>query len=125
MPKTSYADFVTDWEQLVIALSAHAADLTHLEPQRLELETTIGEVRKLHGRMSLLRSELNQTSKDFQARMATGKDLSTRLRAGVKHQFGTRSEELIKYQMKPLRPRQRKPDPEVTVKPADDKPATS
>lgn len=125
MPRTSYADFVIDWEQLVIALSAHAADLTHLEPQRVELEATIGEVRDLHGRMNLLRSELNQTSKDFQAGMTRGKDLSNRLRSGVKQQFGIRSEELIKFRMKPLRPRQRKPDAEVTAKPTDDQPTTS
>jgi hypothetical protein len=107
MPKSSFLDFTGEWNQCMLAYDANAEDLAHLRPQRDDLGLAYSRAMTLSNRQDALRAELNQTTKDLNETMTQGKDLTSRLKAGVKGHYGAKSEKLIEFQMKPLRPRQR------------------
>ncbi|HEX7183427.1 MAG TPA: hypothetical protein VF756_16460 [Thermoanaerobaculia bacterium] len=108
MARTSFADVVVDWDQLLAAWIANASDLPSLDPQRLELETLHREIRELGIKQDAQQAIVQQITQDINARIKRGRPLATQLRAGVTARYGTRSEKLVEFGMKPFRTRVRK-----------------
>jgi len=127
MPRTSYADVVTDWEQLGSSLTTNITDLPNLESYRTELLGLLEQVRALTVQQGIHKANFQQASKDLKEVMNRGKKLATFLRAGIKHRYGNRSEKLVEFRVQPLRSRKRapveapeepKPAPEPSPSPA-------
>ncbi|HVR97385.1 MAG TPA: hypothetical protein VMW27_12270 [Thermoanaerobaculia bacterium] len=115
----SNADNIDHWEQVVTA-SEGKPDLAHLETPAQELKTILTEVRSLRIQQDAQKAIAQQTSQEIAKRMTEGKQLATRMRAGVRSVYGNKSEKLVEFGITPLRKRSRaaKPEspPEVTVK---------
>ncbi len=107
MPNTSFADVVTEWEKLLTAVTANQADLQHLEVYRAELEVELGKAKIANSRQSALQAEVQQMTRDVEAAIATGRDLATRIRTGVRSKYGGRSEKLTEFGLRPFRKRVR------------------
>jgi len=127
MPRTSYADVVTDWEQLGSSLATNVTDLPNLEAYRVELVGLLERFRALTVQQGIHKANFQQASKDLQEVIARGRKLATFLRAGIKHRYGNRSEKLVEFRVQPLRSRKRvrveepeepKPAPEPSPSPA-------
>jgi cell shape-determining protein MreC len=102
---SSYADFIANWFHLVTAVNANAEDLESLVEINVDLEAAAANARRLNNRRSALRAELTQNTKDLHVAMRTGRDMATRLRSGVRSQFGNRNEKLLEFNMRPFRGR--------------------
>jgi cell shape-determining protein MreC len=102
---SSYADFIANWFHLVTAVNANAEDLESLVEINVDLEAAAANARRLSNRRSALRAELTQNTKDLHVAMRTGRDMATRLRSGVRSQFGNRNEKLLEFNMRPFRGR--------------------
>ena len=127
MPRTSYADVVTDWEQLGGSIATNSTDLPNLEAHRVELLGLLVQVRALTVQQGIHKANFQQASKELQELMARGRKLATFLRAGIKQRYGNRSEKLVEFRVQPLRSRKRarpelpeapKPAPEPSPSPA-------
>ena len=112
MPQASFADFVTEWDLLLAAANANAENLPQLAALRDELLSTVQQAKTLDARQASLRADFSQATRDLEATMARGKDLATRLRAGVRSQYGTKGEKLAEFGMRPRRKRPKKQEPE-------------
>ena len=102
---SSYADYVTYWFHLVASINANEDSLEQLVSTNLELETVAANARQLSIRQAALKAELTQTTKELRLAMTAGRDLATRLRNGIRSEFGSRSEKLLEFKMRPLRSR--------------------
>ena len=96
------------WLRLLPALIANAADLPHLESQRLRLEEVTTEVGDLLTQQAALAATRQDVSKRLQALFVEGRQLATFLRVGVKQRYGTRSEKLSAFHLQPFRGRKAK-----------------
>lgn len=105
---TSIPDFTDDWQQLLGAYVANASELQSVESLSQELTTTLAELQELGVQEKASRSERQQFTKRRQEAMARGKELASRLRAGVKSVYGPKSEKLVEFGVKPFRRRTRK-----------------
>lgn len=94
-----------DWRRLIPPLVANAADFPHLEAPRLRLEAIDTEVGDLLLQQADLTAKKQDVSKRLQVLVVDGKQLAAFLRAGVKQQYGTRSEKLSAFNIQPFRGR--------------------
>ena len=109
MANTSQADLLKSWE-LFLAAAADNPTEPGLEGLQFQLQTTWEGARDLLAQKALLRSQLQQASRDLDQLLATGRDMFSRLSHVVKGRFGTRAEKLAQFGLQPLRPA-RKPKP--------------
>lgn len=94
-----------DWRRLIPPLVANAADIPHLEAPRIRLEAVDTEVGDLLLQQGDLTAKKQEVSKRLQVLVADGRQLAAFLRAGVKQQYGTRSEKLSAFNLQPFRGR--------------------
>jgi len=94
-----------DWRRLIPPLVANAADFPHLEAPRLRLEAIDTEVGDLLLQQADLTAKKQVVSKRLQVLVGDGRQLAAFLRAGVKQQYGTRSEKLSAFNLQPFRGR--------------------
>lgn len=125
---TSIADYTDDWQQLLSAMEANVSDLQLLEPMRLELADTLTQVQEISTEEKAKRSERQQSTQRRKEALARGKDLASRLRAGIRAVYGAKSEKLVEFGAIPFRRRVRSqsaPPPAGTPEPAptDSRPA--
>ena len=115
MARTSKSDVQYDWEHLGAAYQNNAADLVGLDPLAGELNLLLTEVRVLTKQQAAQRAAVQQTTLEINERVARGRLLATRLRHGVKAFYGTRTEKVLEFGVRPFRKPQRPPQ-EVEVK---------
>jgi hypothetical protein len=117
MPKNSLADFMADWDRLVKNVTTNAADLPDLTLYKAPLEQLLTKAQEGMARSKIHQGLKQEENKAVQALMDAGKEAAVKLRAAIKAHLGPRSERLIDYGMKPLRPRSKtsrkakKPEP--------------
>lgn len=109
MPKTSFADMLLDWEKLTSACQANAADLPGLEAMQKELEALLAETIALGKQQDAQKAAVQQTTKEINDRLLRGRLLATRVRNGAKLHYGTRTEKVIEFGIRPFRKRVRLP----------------
>jgi hypothetical protein len=107
MPGITFARKVTKWEVTTNALLANAADLPHLEADRIELQALLAEVMELGNQQIALQSRFQQSLRDVDEKLRQGETLTARLRAGIRAKYGYKSEKLTEFQIRPLRRRVR------------------
>ncbi len=125
--QTRYADFVTRWEKLIVALLANTADLPHLEVPRTKLQGLLDEVRSLVTQQDVHAAAKQQISQRLKNVLADGRKLATFLRTGIKEHFGNRNEKLVEFNVQPFRrkkaePVVKPPQPEPPPQPTASKP---
>jgi hypothetical protein len=130
---TTQAETRDDWRRLIPPLVANAADFPHLEAPRLRLEAIDTEVGELLLQQSALAASRQEVSRRLQVLVADGRQLAAFLRAGVKQQYGTRSEKLSAFNLQPFRGRKtakgeqaakkKKLQEDTPIAPAPDTPA--
>lgn len=104
--KTSYADFVTDWQKLIAAIDGDP-DLADLKNKPL-LEAQLAAVKAINARQKQHTAERQQATQELNAGLLKGKDVAIQLRAEVKSRIDPRAERLVHFDMKPIRKKPRK-----------------
>ena len=118
MPKSSLADFVTDWEKLLKNVTDTAAELPDLTVYRSPLDQLLGQAKDGLALAAARVGIKQQETKERQALMKAGKEAASKLRSAIKAHFGAKSERLLQYGMFPFRKRvkaqeKEKPKPET------------
>jgi hypothetical protein len=109
MPKSSLADFVTDWETLLKNVSDAAAELPNLDVYKAALDPLLTSAKNGLALSHARRGQKQQETKDLRELIAQGKDAAANLRSAIKAHFGPKSEMLLKFGMKPIRKRKKAP----------------
>ena len=123
--ESSYADYLADWERLLLAVNNNEEGLPDLMVQKVPLEDLLQEAKELAVRQKASTAQLRQDSKRRRALVPEGRAAASRLRAALKAHFGGHSERLVEYGIAPLRARRTlPPDPipvpvEIAEKPAE------
>lgn len=107
---TSRADIVIRWEKLVAAFRANPEAAVNVEPLLQELETLGTEIRTLSIQQSAQTAAVQQTAQDIEERVARGTLLATRLRNAARAFYGTRTEKVIEFGVRPFRKPVRRPE---------------
>lgn len=122
MPR-SRGDIVLQWEKLVAALKANPQVLVAVEPLLQEFEALLAEIRVLVVQQTAQTAVVQQTSKDIEERVKRGTVVATRMRNAARAVFGTRTEKVIEFGVRPFRRPVRSPkvvfvqeDPKATTK---------
>jgi hypothetical protein len=109
MPKSSLADFVTDWETLLKNVSDAAAELPNLDVYKAALEPLLTSAKNGIAQSHANRGLKQQQVKDLRELMVEGKDAAAKLRSAIKAHFGPKSEMLLRFGMTPIRKRKKAP----------------
>lgn len=125
MPNSSFADYVVQWEKLLKSLEANQTDLPFLADLRSQLARVVDGLKAATVLQDMYRSQSQQTTRDMEGFLDQGRDLATRLRNGVRTQYGVRGEKLLEFDMKPRRqklksaakPKSKKKKPAPAVQP--------
>jgi hypothetical protein len=117
MPRTSFADYITEWKKLLATVAVNQGDLQHLEEFRAQLEVEMAGAEAANVRQSAALAEAQQATRDLEGFLTRGKDLANRLRTGIRSRYGLRAEKLTEFGMRPLRARRRKPQTPPTQPP--------
>jgi len=104
---TSLAEFIKSNERLLVTIDANKADLAHLEPLQAQLAPIVDGAKEALVRQGTLKAEAQQASRDLDGFLTKGRDLASRLRHGIRAQYGTTTEKLVEFGLKPRRPVQR------------------
>jgi hypothetical protein len=99
---SSQEGILSDWAKILAAVEAHQEDLTHIEDLRAGLAAGVETLRTLRSDRDLLRTELQRATDEIQQALGQGKDLASRIRAGVRSTFGIHSDKLTDFGIKPI-----------------------
>ena len=116
--RSSLADILQDWTGLLAAVADHGTDLGAFEPLRSSLQTLLDQGRNLSAQQSALTANSQVATKQLKQVLRDGQTQASRLRAGVKSQFGYTDEKLVQFGSRPLRRRVRATKLPVTPVPA-------
>jgi hypothetical protein len=103
MPRDTFLALMGTGDHLLVTIQANSADLAHLEETRLQLATSIDVARAVSVRHDTAKALVQQATRDLEKSMADTQELVTRLRNGVRTQYGLRSEKLTEFGMQPRR----------------------
>lgn len=113
MPTSSIADFLKEADDTLDRVAANAADLAHLEPFRVKLEGSVKTIREISVQQAPLKAQQQQFTRDQEAALKEGRENLTRLRNGIRSQYGLTGEKLTEFGLKPRRaPRPKEKPPE-------------
>ena len=110
MPRSSFADFISDWEALLKNVTDTAAELPNMDVYKTALEQLAEHAKDGIALAHSRRGFKQQETRDLRSVMTEGKDAAAKLRSAIKAHFGPRSERLVQYGMTPIRKRIRKAD---------------
>ena len=102
MARASLPAITTSFSQVLAAIEANAADFTHIEAERQELQTLVPEIIDLSATQAALYARSQQTTKDLNEKVDRGMVLFAQLRAFVRAKYTTRSEKLTEFHLRPL-----------------------
>lgn len=105
MPGKRFGELIEEWDQLARAVEINALPL--LQEERVQLQAVVATARELSKRQDAERAVSQQTTKDLNAAMLSGRELSLRLRNGVTAVLGPKNEKLVEYGIRPQRRRTR------------------
>jgi transcriptional regulator with XRE-family HTH domain len=116
-----------EWQRLQTALQVNQAELPHLETQRTQFETLVGQAEDLFQSQAALSASKQEASQQVAALVLECQRLETVLRLSLKQFYGPRSEKLVEFGIQPFRGRTPKPKlpppPVESTDPADSTPA--
>ncbi|HEV7504698.1 MAG TPA: hypothetical protein VGS07_07295 [Thermoanaerobaculia bacterium] len=103
--ETTYSGVLGELGRLGSALSANAADLPHLEGPRGRLDQIYGEAQQVAQQQAALTATKQEASKRLKVLLVEGKRVANGLSRFLKEHYGTRSEKLTEFGLKPFRGR--------------------
>lgn len=103
----NFASKVTKWEVTAKAVEINEADLPSLTAVRVELQALLPEVMELGNQLIAIDAQRQEKARSLEEKLARGEALNARLRAGVRAQYGYKSEKLTEFQLRPFRRRTR------------------
>lgn len=112
----SFGEIVKHWGLLGAGLAVNAADLTHLEGHRNELQSIVTQALGLLSEQKIQAASKQDLSRRVEELVDQGSKIASFLRLGVKTRYGTRSEKLVEFDLLPFRGKARAAKPAV-VKP--------
>jgi ABC-type transporter Mla subunit MlaD len=112
MPKRSLAQHLSLWDRLATSARNNIQDLEGLQKVLETLETALGEVRALSRRQITLRAEVQQATRDLDAAKEKANQAAVQVNMGLLAVYGSKSEKLTEYGLRPWRPRRRKAVPQ-------------
>ncbi|HYG65699.1 MAG TPA: hypothetical protein VEL74_24155 [Thermoanaerobaculia bacterium] len=113
---SSYADFITEMEGLLAAVTEHAAELPSVETHRAALAAFAEELKALKLRQDTARAVRQRSTQELKAFKAKGRGLIIRLQGAVKADLGHDNEKLVQFGVAPFRKRVRRTGP-FAIKP--------
>ena len=117
MASQAFPNETGSWGQMAVTVDVNKVDLAHLEPQRARLAVVSESAKATKVKQEALKAQVQQTTRDLEGLMKEGRDLFSRLRFGVRTQYGLKSEKLTEFGMKPRRKQQKKATPEPVAQP--------
>jgi len=106
--KNAYLDMLQDWENLLSAVSDSPEVFTEALHLRNTLEFHLAKTRNAQSNRAAYLAEARKGTRELNAAVAQGRELTMRLRAMIKCTLGPRDTRLAKYGVAPLRPRRKK-----------------
>lgn len=106
---SSYADYLADWERLLLAVNNNEGGLPDLMIQKEPLEELLAEAKDLGVRQDASKAQLRADSKRRRELVPEGRAAASRLRAALKAHFGGHNERLVEFGVAPLRARRTLP----------------
>lgn len=108
--KTSYADFVNDWQRLATSVEVNQSILPDLIMLRDQLLSVLAELQEIMARQDGHRAGLRAETKRLRELLKEGRDLALRVRAVIRAHLGPRDEKLAEFRIPVLgRPRPAQP----------------
>jgi hypothetical protein len=103
-PKTSYAEYLKNWRNLLGHIASDATLTETLAAQRpAALATVVAQIDEIL-QLQAQRDAAKQTStEDVRRLIVQGRELSRDIKLELKGRFGARSLELVKFRLSPLR----------------------
>lgn len=98
---TSYADHVTEWETLLGNVAGEEI-LSGLSNQA-KLQSVLDRIKTLLVQQKERQAAKQEASQQIRALIFEGKDLTRDLKAEIVGKLGARSEQLVRFKLKPLR----------------------
>jgi hypothetical protein len=124
MPKAAFLNVTGEWENLAVTVEANAVELAYLGETRTQLLATLDAAKTANVRQAALLAQYQQATRDLEKLLSEGGDLATRIRNGIRTQYGLKSEKLTEFGLQPRRKRSRskkeEPVPAPTPTPAPD-----
>ena len=119
MPNSSFADVNTDWGKLLVTIEVNKADLPNLEDRRAQLVKIMERLQEASIRQAAFKAQFQQATRDVEQMLSEGRDVVTRLRNGIRTQYGLKAEKLAEFNMQPRRPvKRKKAEPVIEPAPA-------
>ena len=116
---TSHADVVNDWEGLLTATRSNAEKLPDIERHSTALELVLGQTKAMKALQDSHAASRQLATQELRKLVTEGRDLAIRLRGAVRANIGPKSEQLVEFNIRPIRKRPRKTKaekpPEVTT----------
>ena len=117
MAKTSIAQAIVAWESALTNAKTGATEVPGIEGYTAPLEQILAEAKALTARLDMRNGVKQQETLDRKNLMAKGNVEVSRLRSAIRAYFGPRSERLIDFGARPVRPRARKKSTEQSAPP--------
>jgi len=117
MPNSSFAEVNTDWGKLLVTIEVNKADLPYLEDRRAQLAKIMERLQEASIRQAAFKAQFQQATRDVEQMLSEGRDVVTRLRNGIRTQYGLKAEKLAEFNMQPRRQAKRK-KAEPVIEPA-------
>ena len=100
------ADHLKRWDVILVAAESNSSE-PGFEDLRVRLESAFESAKNALAQQALMRSQLQQATRDLESFMADGKEAFSRLRLVVKGRYGLKAEKLAEFGLQPLRPPQK------------------
>jgi len=117
MAKQAFAAETKDWGQLSNTVDTNKTDLAHLAAQSARLAVVADGAKSTKLRQEAFKAEVQQTTRDLETFMKEGREIATRLRNGIRTQYGLKGEKLTEFGLKPRRKPQKKATPGPVAQP--------
>jgi hypothetical protein len=118
MARVGFANQTTEWEHLATTVEVNKTDLAYLESPRSLLLAALDRAKEANLRQSTFKAQFQQATRDLEKALSEGADLATRLRNGIRTQYGLRGEKLTEFGLQPRRKKAKKSNPEQNPTPA-------
>jgi hypothetical protein len=115
MPKAGFLSVTGEWDDLAVKVEANAVDLVYLADTRTQLLTILDAAKAASVRQAALLAQYQQATRDLEKLLSDGGDLATRIRNGIRMQYGLKAEKLVEFDMQPRRKRSRSKKKEEPV----------
>ena len=103
----SFADVVSDWEELLEAVNDNAEVLASAAPQQEALQASLAALRVKRAHQASCTAGRLQATQDLGVLIDQGNENARRLRGLVRAVLGSKSERLVQFRVAPLRRRRR------------------